>query len=430
MAVRAAVAKSRQAARERAAARAARKAEQEDKVKKAKAAEEAEFRRRNARVELGRAIHAGDDSRAAEAAALVDIELLALADREGSTPLHGAASRGLIECCSKILKRRDLRPEMLQVRDARGWTPLHCAAAAGSGSPEICSLLVDHPACPLGAHDVQGRTALDVAREWGLAEPSEVLLHAIQPDLGRTSSPKISSRSSKSPSGSPAGKKKASPKSSPKTSRKSSPKTAKSNPKKQIVEEAQPDTLEGDEVSESESQSAEELDWTAKSGIHALADGRLEDVLSILGKPGWPFVNEADDHGRTLLHLGALRGIEELCTAVLDRDDFESADKFDNDRATALHLAAANRHVNACIAIVGSGRFSAVNAQDMRDQTPLHLAAVRGDEDCYNAILAHEDCDPHIRDYKRRSAPDYAVERGIDAEGQDPLDDRGLQIDL
>jgi len=514
MAVRAAVAKSREEARARAKAKAARKLEQEEAARRAQDAEEAEKNRLLARVDLGRAIAVGNDKRAAEATELVDMELLAAPDRQGSTPLHGCASRGLELCCRKILKRDDFRPEMLQARDPRGWTPLHCAAAAASGSPELCSMLADHKACSLDARDLTGRTALDVAREWGMMEAAAVLMnaaHARQPDPMRTTltiqTP--SSVSSKSPSRSPtpagtaspppssaksagakssgaksAGARKtlpaklssaeASPKPTPKASRKSVHPKARRKSKERAAEdvegeaaEAEPveapdDGLAGDSIEEGTQsdlaagdsiqeetekvlpaavsiqeetekdleETEKDLAWNASAAIEAVVEDRLEDAVEIIVRPLWPFVNEVDKRGRNLLHLGAIRGSVELCTAVLDRDDFEGADKFDNDRATALHLAAANRHVEVCIALVASGRILAVNAQDMRDQTPLHLAALRGDEDCYNAILAHEDCDVSVRDYKRRIAPDYANERGIEAEGQDPLDNKDLQIDL
>merc|ERR1711865_748486 len=103
----------------------------------------------------------------------------------------------------------------------------------------------------------------------------------------------------------------------------------------------------------------------------------------------------------------------------------------DLDRATALHLASANRHVGCCIAIVASGRCFGVNFTDMRDQTALHLAAVRGDGECYNAILAHEGVDLSVRDYKNKLASEYAQERGLEVEAPviDCIDDRDLNVD-
>merc|ERR1712187_668014 len=96
--------------------------------------------------------------------------------------------------------------------------------------------------------------------------------------------------------------------------------------------------------------------------------------------------------------------------------DFETADAFDHHRTTALHLAAAHRHAECCYAILASERFKAVNAGDMADRTALHLAALRADMECYETILAHEKCNSALPDCHGKSAPEYAFERGIDAQ--------------
>merc|ERR1712129_58248 len=110
----------------------------------------------------------------------------------------------------------------------------------------------------------------------------------------------------------------------------------------------------------------------------------------------------------------ALGGHDELCSAILEREDFTTFDAVDRDRATALHLATGTRHVGCVLAIISSVRFTAVNARDMNDRTPLHLAALRADPESYEAILCHPDCCADMPDGQGRSAAEYAAERGLD----------------
>mmetsp|Transcript_110198 Transcript_110198/g.355373 ORF Transcript_110198/g.355373 Transcript_110198/m.355373 type:complete len:114 (+) Transcript_110198:769-1110(+) len=51
-----------------------------------------------------------------------------------------------------------------------------------------------------------------------------------------------------------------------------------------------------------------------------------------------------------------------------------------------------------------------------RRRTALHLAALRGNLECYEAILLHPDCHSGLPDYDGKTAPEYALERGIEAD--------------
>mmetsp|Transcript_12901 Transcript_12901/g.27941 ORF Transcript_12901/g.27941 Transcript_12901/m.27941 type:complete len:545 (-) Transcript_12901:34-1668(-) len=155
-------------------------------------------------------------------------------------------------------------------------------------------------------------------------------------------------------------------------------------------------------------------DMGHRAGFQAVSDGRLEDAMVLASLPLWPFTNELNSRGWTLLHVAAHGGFEELCAALCHRKDFLCIDMPDKEFwATPLHLAAGKRRPECCNAIVQSGRCAKVNATDLNGQTPLHLAALRGDESSYMAIAAHPDCDPMLPDKHGRSPCEYAAARGL-----------------
>ncbi|XP_072291998.1 protein phosphatase 1 regulatory subunit 12A isoform X6 [Eucyclogobius newberryi] len=84
-----------------------------------------------------------------------------------ATALHVSAAKGYIEVL-KVLLQCGVD---VDCRDIDGWTPLH--AAAHWGQEEVCSLLADHM-CDMGAVNIVGQTALDVADE-NLADTLEEL---------------------------------------------------------------------------------------------------------------------------------------------------------------------------------------------------------------------------------------------------------------
>lgn len=394
-AVLAAIAKQREKQEEREALKAKEREIELQKAKEEHLAKVAQEKRERAWLELQQAFASGDDSIAAGNAGKVNMELLAQVRHDGYNAMHCAAAQGLVECCKVILKRRDFQASMLVAQDKRGWTPLHCAVTSADNGAEICALLAIHGACRVGIKDHEGRSAVDLAQEWGLAAAKTAILDAIAERYAKVQ-------------------------------------------EKQHMQEAQ-----AAEVAQMEQEMLENRpeEMGATAGFRLIKQGRIQDTISLI-RSAWPFINQIDDDQsrcRSLLHHAAHRGEPDVCEAILDRQDWRQTDHMDLDRATALHVAAATRQIECCIAIVSSGRCKQVNSTDMRDQTALHLAALRGDGECYNAILAHEDIDLSVRDYKNKLAAEYAIERGLEVDmpiiyRQDErdlaVDDPDLQVDL
>mmetsp|Transcript_48582 Transcript_48582/g.77314 ORF Transcript_48582/g.77314 Transcript_48582/m.77314 type:complete len:549 (+) Transcript_48582:53-1699(+) len=162
-------------------------------------------------------------------------------------------------------------------------------------------------------------------------------------------------------------------------------------------------------------------DMGYRAGFKAVEDDRLEDALALARSSLWPFTNEVNARGWTLLHLAAFRGFEELCALMCQRKDFKGIDQPEKDFwATALHFAAGKRRPECCRAIVESGRCLDVNAKDNKGHTPLHLAALRGDKESYAAIAAHPECNPLLPDNDGKSALEYAADRGLEVDCQVP----------
>eukprot|EP00435_Cladocopium_sp_Y103_P045844 s2161_g13.t1 len=158
-------------------------------------------------------------------------------------------------------------------------------------------------------------------------------------------------------------------------------------------------------------------DMGYQAGFKAVEDDRLEDALALARSSLWPFTNEVNSRGWTLLHMAAFRGLEELCALMCQRKDFKGVDRPEKDFwATALHFAAGKRRPECCRAIVESGRCLEVNAKDNKGHTPLHLAALRGDKESYAAIAAHPDCNPLLPDNDGKSALEYAADRGLEVD--------------
>lgn len=372
MAVQAILAKQREATRKKIEIELQKRKEAEARRKKEIADIENEQKKVQAWTELQQALRSGDDKVAAKSAKTVKSELFSIATEDGTTPLHAAAASGLLECCETMLKRKDFPLEVLIARDRRGWTPLHCAAASVGNGCEVCTLIASQEACQVDLCDHEGRTAIQVAVEWGLAEGKVAITNALSAKLAKARSKAKAKKAANGKGGA----------------------------------DSQLDGLEEPQA----------LDVGPAVCFSLCREGRFEECRQIVTSV-WPFINQIDhDRHRNLLHYAAAKGQAVLCESILARGDFQGTDQMDLDRATALHLAAAGRHVECCIAIVASSRCFGVNLQDMRDQSPLHLAALRGDAECYNAILAHEDVDLTLKDFRGRTAPDYAIERGLDVE--------------
>jgi len=376
MAVQAATAKFRQAQAERETLRlqqqqAAARAEQQAAEERA-----TEQKQLQIRSKLQELISTGDDMSAAAFVPSVDSVVLGSADSHGETALHAAAAHGLVECSEAILKQADLKLDHTFAPDDLGRTPLHCAAAVDT-SGKLCALLAANQACKLDALDHHGRTALQVAQTWGMAQAAK----AIQQQLGK-------------------------------------PRQCKS-----LLGQTRNQQNSISRVTRAEEASVahESVEYTCTAGYELVAADRIHDAESLVKDREWRFVNETDHRGRTLLHIAAAQGLSNLCSLILEREDFTKLESLDKERATALHLAAANRQASCCRAIVESGRLGQVNAVDLNGQTALHLAALRADEESYKTISSHRACDAALPDRFGRSAAEYAVERYLDVELPEPL---------
>jgi len=281
----------------------------------------------------------------------------------GATLLHRAVSRGLRGVIEAVLK---LDASAVAHRDADGQTALHRAAAVDSSGALVALLAAHASAAELERRDGHGRTPLQLAREWALPEAAAAIVRA----KAAAAAPAEAAAEAKARRGA----------------------RAAGGPK---------------------------FPGVGHMAAHdAIRERRFEDALGLIRETTWVFVNVKDAGKRSLLHSAAAWGRADLCEALLEREDFDTAEDVDKDVATALHLAAAGEKADCCRAIVsaGGGRFAAVNALDLRRRTALHLAAMRGDEASYRAIEGHPDCDPCLPDFDGKTAPEYASERGIEVD--------------
>lgn len=371
MAVQAAVARSRREARERAESRTRQRQREQEAAKQEEDAEIERERQIGLRHSLREAVLAGKDEGAAQLALELWVEMLCAQDDDGSNALHVAAASGAMKCAEAILRRKKI-DAALTGRDRFGRTPLHCAAAVDSDG-KLVQALVAHPACDVSVVDSEGQTALDIAREWGLSEAAKTLQKAAEKKAQRAAAA--------------------------------------------AAETAAAKTAAARGTSRDAELCADSDDTDHLAALRACSQSRPEEAIDIVNNLMWPFVNEIDERGRTVLHHAATRGWDGLCTAILSREDFALADAFTREeRASALHLAAAARRADCCRAIVDSGCFFAINEPDQSGRTALHLAALRADADCYAAISAHEDCNPAIPDLTGKAAFEYAAERGLSVE--------------
>uniref|UniRef100_A0A8D0CQ69 Ankyrin repeat domain 28 n=1 Tax=Sander lucioperca TaxID=283035 RepID=A0A8D0CQ69_SANLU len=126
---------------------------------------------------------------------------------------------------------------------------------------------------------------------------------------------------------------------------------------------------------------------TAKRGVHGMfplhlaALSGFSDCCRKLLSSGFD-VDTPDDFGRTCLHAAAAGGNLECLNLLLNTGaDFNRKDSFGR---TPLHYAAANCNYQCLFALVGSG--ASVNDLDERGCTPLHYAAA-SDTDGKSVIL-------------------------------------------
>uniref|UniRef100_A0A673HGP3 Serine/threonine-protein phosphatase 6 regulatory ankyrin repeat subunit A n=1 Tax=Sinocyclocheilus rhinocerous TaxID=307959 RepID=A0A673HGP3_9TELE len=186
---------------------------------------------------------------------------------------------------------------------------------------------------------------------------------------------------------------------------------------------------------------------TAKRGVHGmfplhlaalsgfsdccrklLSSGKL--YHSNLCLPGFD-IDTPDDFGRTCLHAAAAGGNLECLNLLLNTGaDFNRKDSFGR---TPLHYAAANCNYQCLFALVGSG--ANVNELDKRGCTPLHYAAASdADGKCLEYLLRN-DANPGIRDNQGYNAVHYASAYGhrlclellMETSGTDILNDSDVR---
>lgn len=300
---------------------------------------------------------------------------------DGATLLHLSVSRALHGVIEAILEKCS---EAVKYTDADGQTPLHRAAAVDS-SGDLVRMLAEHIEFEdLERMDGHGRTPLEVARHWGLPEAAQALMEAKGEKAGAVA--------------------------------------------EATAERARKAEEAAARAREARTVKAKFPGVGHMAGIDAMREGRYEDAMALIAERTWVFTNVKDECQRTLLHYAAARGRADICEALLVREDFTVDAHIDKDEATALHVAAAGEKVDCCRAIVtvAECRFSGINVLDARRRTALHLAALRGNAECYEAILLHPVCHTGLPDFDGKTAAEYAVERGIDAE----LPEMTADIDL
>lgn len=124
----------------------------------------------------------------------------------------------------------------------------------------------------------------------------------------------------------------------------------------------------------------------------AAAEGRLSDVLALLGRgiavdapaPDLPApAGVAHPHGETALHCAACWGHAGVLKLLLERGALESA--ANSDGMCALHFAASEGHL-ACVEALLSAK-APVNAADGTGKTPLIWAAENGRLEAVKRLL-------------------------------------------
>ena len=98
-------------------------------------------------------------------------------------------------------------------------------------------------------------------------------------------------------------------------------------------------------------------------------------------------VDTKDDDDRTVLHLAAMKGNEEVTEDILKRQvvEIDAVDKYGD---TALQLAFRTSHPGVAVALVRGG--AKADTKDDEDRTILHLAAMKGNEEFTEEILKRQ----------------------------------------
>lgn len=133
-----------------------------------------------------------------------------------------------------------------------------------------------------------------------------------------------------------------------------------------------------------------EVDGFSAAGTRAGAPGRrgfssttttrpgnrmLPVVMEFLGQAGLPDVWTVDHTRRTVLHLAAIEGRDDVTHALLGSSVFTAIDAQDSQGNVALHLAAHHGHAEIAMQILRCGRFTKAGEKNSAEKTALHMAA-------------------------------------------------------
>ncbi len=121
------------------------------------------------------------------------------------------------------------------------------------------------------------------------------------------------------------------------------------------------------------------LQLEAETAIQvAIMSDKPDESKLLLSDDNFLGCNALDRHGRSLLHLAAAHGMEDIGVAVLKRAHFAHVNCKDLSSRTALHLAAMHGQEKLVKAILGAPDFNEINAKDSLSQRTALIWAAKG----------------------------------------------------
>ena len=145
----------------------------------------------------------------------------------------------------------------------------------------------------------------------------------------------------------------------------------------------------------------------------AVLAGKIDFVVKILLYKGGDidFVKTAkDEDGKAVLHLAAMRGLNDSVEWILDRGADINIRTFIKKR-TPLMLAAENDHISTVLLLIKRGASLSVNYQDEDGRTALHFAALKASLEMAQVLLICGS-NSNIRTKRDRRAADEATAAG------------------
>ncbi|KAK0631252.1 ankyrin repeat-containing domain protein [Immersiella caudata] len=150
------------------------------------------------------------------------------------------------------------------------------------------------------------------------------------------------------------------------------------------------------------------VDRLGRTLLHVAAQFGLEDVLRVLLELGMDG-GETTSLESTALHYSASVGNLEICKILLDRDYFNNMNDKDIDRSTALHHAARNGHKDVVELLLSEEDITeSINCGNLEGKTPL-MMAFDSENATYQALLEYPDIDLTATDERNATALHYAV---------------------